>query len=361
MSYQQAESSGSGSDSGSGKGKTSTKEAGVEGSQGGGGGSSAVYSPGGAPIVPSLPSDELVSPETFFTYHIVFVPDLSQKYGLKIKGGVGEIRAAMNLVNGWMFTGLGPYYMKDSSTAQNLIAGGIGVDLAGRGVAQVIKSIADLKGLPGARRESGVDERRVAPLISQIRQLNLSPQPIIMSKYAEIYIYEPTLNPDGSMSWNRVIDHTFDREILGTVSHTVIQGNPEEVVGMMGGSPQTPEIHAQGQGRGGSEAPAAPSTENTPQRPEQAPRVPRTPSPNLPSTLQPGPGAAVGPHGAGGDTFARSTAVATRRVAEETKRLERPCGSRGRRRPRRLRPSQDWRRSKPGRKPRRGAISPLPP
>ncbi len=31
--------------------------------------------------------------DSFFTYQIVFVPDLTQKYGLRITGGAGEIRA----------------------------------------------------------------------------------------------------------------------------------------------------------------------------------------------------------------------------------------------------------------------------
>ena len=116
-----------------------------------------LFSDQGPPVVP-VPTTDLLAPETFYTYQIVFVPDLSQKYGLRIKGGVGEIRAAMNLVNGWMFTGLGPYYMKDSSTAQNILANGIAANFTGRGVADVIKSLGDLKTSigPGAKkRESG--------------------------------------------------------------------------------------------------------------------------------------------------------------------------------------------------------------
>ena len=87
---------------------------------------------------PDVPSDGL-APNTFFTYHIDFVPDLTQKYGLKVSGGVGEFRAAMNLVNGWQFTGLGPYYMKDSSTAQDVMASGIAARLGGQAVQDVLK------------------------------------------------------------------------------------------------------------------------------------------------------------------------------------------------------------------------------
>jgi len=39
-------------------------------------------------------------PQEFYTYNFVFLPDLTQKYGLRIKGGVGEMRATENLVNG---------------------------------------------------------------------------------------------------------------------------------------------------------------------------------------------------------------------------------------------------------------------
>ncbi len=98
----------------------------------------------GAPLTPNTAPSDGLSPATFYTYHIVFVPDLSQKYGLKLRGGPGEIRAAMNLVNGWQFTGMGPFYMKDSSTAQNVLAGGISTRLGGQAVADVLKGVADL-------------------------------------------------------------------------------------------------------------------------------------------------------------------------------------------------------------------------
>jgi hypothetical protein len=58
-------------------------------------------------ILPGEVANDGLQPNTFYTYHLVFVPDLTQKYGLRIKGGSGEFRAAMNLVNGWMFTGAG--------------------------------------------------------------------------------------------------------------------------------------------------------------------------------------------------------------------------------------------------------------
>ncbi len=99
-----------------------------------------------------------LAPDSFYTYQIMFVPDLGQKYGLSIKGKPGEVRAAMNLVNGWMYTGMGPYYMKNSSTAQNTIAAGAAAMFVGRGVADALNSIAGLATTRGGPGGSG--ERR---------------------------------------------------------------------------------------------------------------------------------------------------------------------------------------------------------
>src|SRR5262249_27795721 len=145
------------------------------------------------PAHKGLGNDRL-TPEAFYTYHIVFVPDLTQKYGLKINGGVGEIRAAMNLVNGWQFTGVGPFYMKDSSTAQNILASGITANLAGRAVGDVVKSILDAR-LAGANAPAGgtpskgLQELGQAPegtlvAIESLRKLDL--QPLKLENYAEI-------------------------------------------------------------------------------------------------------------------------------------------------------------------------------
>ncbi len=174
----------------------------------------------GAPISPQeAPSDGL-APRTFYTYHIVFVPDLTQKYGLKIRGGPGEIRAAMNLVNGWQFTGMGPYYMKDSSTAQNILSAGIATRLGGQAVADVVKSVADLS---GALQSSDIDasDQRVQSLARSIEALPKDMVPRVMSNYAEIYVYEAQLTVDGQMTWVPIAEHTFDRHYLGRDNTTV--------------------------------------------------------------------------------------------------------------------------------------------
>ncbi len=187
-----------------------------------------IYSPNGAPMSPGAAPADGLSPATFYTYHVVFVPDLTQKYGLKIKGGVGEIRAAMNLVNGWQFTGLGPYYMKDSSTAQNTLAAGITANLAGSGVANVLKAAANLRpGVSGGgQRQSGVPQQPVTvDDVEKIRALTdamkeLKPKHITIPAYAEISIYEPYLTPDGMMEWKPILERAYSRDIITTDATT---------------------------------------------------------------------------------------------------------------------------------------------
>jgi hypothetical protein len=181
-----------------------------------------VYSGTGAPVSPGEVAPDGLTPETFYTYHIVFVPDMTQKYGLKIRGGAGEIRAAMNLVNGWQFTGLGPYYMKDSSTAQNTLAAGITANLAASGVADVVKAVANLKpGVipPGATKTAGtappsVSTEQVRSITDAMRQLH--PKFIPIPAYAEISIYEPYISPEGTMEWKPIAEKSFNRDVLTT-------------------------------------------------------------------------------------------------------------------------------------------------
>ena len=163
----------------------------------------------------TVPSDGL-APETFYTYQIVFVPDMTQKYGLKIKGGAGEFRAAMNLVNGWQYTGLGPFYMKDSSSAQNIMASGITANLAGQGVADVVNSVADLAGSLQSGETTDSSNPQVQRVSEKIGALPLSIQPMVLDNFAEIHVYEPNVTPDGMMVWSEIVCLSFDRHVLGT-------------------------------------------------------------------------------------------------------------------------------------------------
>src|SRR5262249_48119589 len=149
-------------------------------------------------------------------------PDLSQKYGLRVKGGVGEIRAALNLVNGWMFTGMGPYYMKDSSTAQNILATGITSNLALGGVRDVISAVTDLRkasGGPGKPQAPTLDWSDVKDLLSRLQaiQVQAGPRvPTCLMNYAEIFVYEQVVADPmhGGTEWRLVGHHGFNREFL---------------------------------------------------------------------------------------------------------------------------------------------------
>jgi hypothetical protein len=166
------------------------------------------------------PQDSGLNKDSFFTYQIVFIPDLTQKYGMRMHGGSGEMRAALNLVNGWMHTGMGPYYVKDSSTAQNVMAIGVSTMFAGRGVADVVKSVGDLDGLVKAARESQPRDplsnpeltHAIRELAEVLRRQRPVPQEII--NYAEVYVYEPILLSQGETEWRLIADHHFNRQYL---------------------------------------------------------------------------------------------------------------------------------------------------
>lgn len=179
----------------------------------------------GEQMTPAERLGDGLAPDCFYTYQIIFVPDLTQKYGLRVTGGAGEIRAAMNLVNGWMYTGMGPYYIKDSSTAQNMLASGAAAMYTGRGVADVVNQVGELATLDGAlgAERSGGSSNRGVPARSVIDRATAlakalqteSPVPKTMLNFAEITIYEPVLSPDGmSTEWKQVAQHSFDRQYI---------------------------------------------------------------------------------------------------------------------------------------------------
>lgn len=201
---------------------------------------------GGAPTSPAgdIPSDGL-APHTFFTYEIVFVPDMTQKYVLDIQGGAGEMRAAMNLVNGWQYTGLGPFYLKDSSTAQNAMARGLALNLGLNGASDLVSSIAQLQ--PGGDGTKSVDMESLRDVARAQAQLEANQvekfdfsclgQGGILERYAEIHVYEAYIDEAGQMSWRPIVGERdeltgllrgfqFQREYLGTV-HKEQTGVPQ--------------------------------------------------------------------------------------------------------------------------------------
>jgi len=158
-----------------------------------------------------------LAPDSFFTYQIVFIPDLTQKYGLKITGGAGEMRAAMNMVNGWMYTGMGPFYLKDSSSAQNILAQGVASMFVGRGAADVLNEVGGLTtaigGLPKNESTTVEQMNGMAEAIHAIAEAASGAKrvPKEMLNYAEIYIYEPFLVDGDHTEWRLVAEHNFSR------------------------------------------------------------------------------------------------------------------------------------------------------
>jgi len=143
-----------------------------------------------AVVPPASISDGLV-PQEFYTYQILYLPDLTQKYGLIIKGGSGEMRATENLVYGWMHTGPGPLYMADSTTAQNVIAAGQFTSDVVQSLGQIALSAAGIPVFPGgggATGKTGSATETAAP--------NHTVQTNTIKDYAQIYVFEPELVAD---------------------------------------------------------------------------------------------------------------------------------------------------------------------
>jgi hypothetical protein len=222
---------------------------------------------------PVTPGTEVVT--TFYTYHIVFIPDLTQKYGLKIRGGVGEIRAAMNLVNGWQFTGLGPFYMKDSSTAQNLMAGGIAANLALSGASDLVQSLVNLQ---SKARDGQANPALVYETQRKYTEFATAygAAPRCIPDYAEIYVYEPHVTPDGRMEWSLLTNLTFSKDdavARVTEERTIgIQVNGAPVVPFGNGCPVAPPPAIFP-----SEVPLMPPPESVPvPKPSEAPVPPNS-------------------------------------------------------------------------------------
>ena len=175
-----------------------------------------VLGPTSIAVVPAVSIPDGLQPETFYTYQWVMLPDLTQKYGLRVKGGAGEMRSTMNLVNGWMYTGTGPYYTRDSTTASSLAAGGAAVgsvvDAVGR-VALGAFGIPTAPSIPAAPADPGEG----TPQSERVQGLGSIPD------YAEVYIYEQVVVKDKdvvggkAVTFRLVASQRFNRDVLGDV------------------------------------------------------------------------------------------------------------------------------------------------
>ncbi|MCA9178133.1 MAG: hypothetical protein KDB14_26900 [Planctomycetales bacterium] len=273
-------------------------------------------------MTPAGRIEDGLSPDSFYTYQIVFIPDLGQKYGLRIKGKPGEVRAAMNLVNGWMYTGMGPYYLKDSSTAQNIMAMGVGALFAGRGAADVLDSVAGLADAGSVPKGGGAGERavmesdvyvdRVTRLAKVIQSQTLMPREML--NFAEVSIYEPTLTETGGMDWRLIANHSFDRQyfspdmsqqsaklignLIQGLKATTPAGSPgAEVPSTLDGRPPTGGAPAAAAPTAATPESLAPPTTLAPARPSvnplPAPMPPPMPAPSGTLPGQPVPGQPV--------------------------------------------------------------------
>ena len=138
-------------------------------------GSQVQEPPSIAVVPPASISDGLV-PQEFFTYQIVYLPDTQQKYGLRIKGGSGELKATADLVNGWMFTGPGSFDVNNSTTAQNVTASGQAIGSVVQSVGQIALNALGIPTLGGG-----------AKLTSAGPSGSL---PNSLTNYAELYVFE---------------------------------------------------------------------------------------------------------------------------------------------------------------------------
>jgi hypothetical protein len=171
-----------------------------------------LHSTTGIPTAPTA-----VPPSTpFFTYQVIFVPDLTQKHYLRIKGGPGEVRATLNMVNGWMFTGLGPFYFKDSSTAQNILATGVLADFAGAGASDVLNGVANLSKLNATtgKQPSGLSYHTAEVVDHALKQIDDATRHMVRATVpctsAEIHVFEPYVTPEGGTAWHEIAGGRFN-------------------------------------------------------------------------------------------------------------------------------------------------------
>ena len=163
--------------------------------------SSQLFGPPTIVTVPQEAPEDGLIPETFYTYQILYLPDLTQKYGLRIHGRSGELRATENLVNGWMHTGPGPLYLGNSSTAASIAAAGTALGSVAESVGKILLPTPSLG---TAAASSSKTTPQGLPLPSNL------------SNYAEIYVYEQVLDKmSGRIEFALVASNVFGRQYVG--------------------------------------------------------------------------------------------------------------------------------------------------
>jgi hypothetical protein len=183
-----------------------------------------VLGPPSITVVPAGPIPDGLVPDEFVTYQVIYVPDLTHRYGLRVKGGSGELRSTLNLVNGWMFTGPGPLYLRNSTTGETIQASSQLIDnlastavsaLTGGGssVAKAVTSAA-----AGAGNKLGEQSGAVGGTAAPIDLTQ------VIKNYAQMWVYEliVTNGTDGKplMSWQERpdLELNIDRSVVGLSS-----------------------------------------------------------------------------------------------------------------------------------------------
>jgi hypothetical protein len=166
--------------------------------------------PGTNLMIPAPASDGFI-PQEYFTYQIVYLPDLTQKYGLRIHGGHGELRATENLVNGWMHTGPGPFYTKNSSSAETATA-------VGQATGTIVDSVA--KGIVSGLVPSGAAASAASSALKAVatagQEGGATNNLTQITNYAILYVYEPILDTtNNTVSWQLILTNAFNRDVAG--------------------------------------------------------------------------------------------------------------------------------------------------
>jgi len=238
------ENDGGGSDDAGGQPQSDAINGGDEAGTPGAGssGGNQVLGPDTYPVVPSASIPDGMRPETFYTYNIIYLPDLTQKYGLRIKGGLGETRATLNIVNGWMHTGPGPYYARNSTTAASIAATG----MAAGNIVDSLGGLAMAKGagVPIAPNMNlgGGGEAQALELAA--RGVHLDSSRGTISDYAQIYVFESVLE-DGQMIWREIPEMriSFDRDFIESTVNAPISATAGSVSGTAFNPPEPPVIN----------------------------------------------------------------------------------------------------------------------
>src|SRR5262249_43562180 len=89
------------------------------------------------------------------------------------------------------------------------------VTFAGRGIADVVTSLADLgKAVSGGGGiPSAVTHGRTYDFTPSYGA-GAVPAPFVIPNYAEIQVYEPVLTGPGCVEWRRIVDQAFTRHVV---------------------------------------------------------------------------------------------------------------------------------------------------